>query len=355
MKVLFLTQGTEVMPASRFRVFQYLKYISANHFEFVVLPAVSSRIYFKFIYNSCRINKVIWFASLLFGRIKAIFQVHKYDVVYIQRETWPLFYPFVEVLISKRAKKIIFDMDDAIFNYQRKYNRIFRLFMPNDYLKYIFRKSSSVIVGNQFLYNYVSKFISNIYLIPTCIDLDEYSISSVNYDTKQTIIGWIGSPSTSIYLDVVKPVLKKLAAKRKFIFRVVGLKNYFIDGVEVQAKEWTKETEIKEVMSFTIGLMPLPDNAWTQGKSGTKILQYMAAGVPAIASPIGANCEMIQNGFNGFLASNEDEWFEKISLLLDDKYLYDKFSKAGRNSIVKKYTIDGWLGKWIDIISKDNY
>jgi len=144
------------------------------------------------------------------------------------------------------------------------------------------------------------------------------------------VIGWIGSPGTSIFLEPLKEVLLKLKE------RISDLHVQFIGadrslekpGFEVIG--WDSISESEQIGNFDIGIMPLPDTELSSGKCGYKILQYMAAGIPAVASPVGVNREFIHDGVNGFLASSSEEWSDRLSALLEDKDLRAKMGEAGR-------------------------
>lgn len=145
--------------------------------------------------------------------------------------------------------------------------------------------------------------------------------------------------------------MQRLAQQVDFIFIVIGVTEYALKGVKTRAAGWQRQTEIRDICSFDIGIMPLPDDEWTRGKSGTKILQYMAAGVPSIAADIGANKKIITDGVNGFLAGSEQEWFDKLILLISNVELRKKMGQNGRNSITDSYTISAWLNNWLSAIT----
>ncbi len=352
MKILFLTQGTDVMPASRFRIFQFLKYFSFADHSFTVMTAVTKDQYETFIGSHGIIAKIRWFFQLLRGRFRCLIHIRKYDVVVLQRETWPLLYPFMDVLITSLAKKCIFDMDDAIFSYRNDRSRWLRCFVPDDFPKFFLRRCNRVLVANEYLLEYARKHCQDVVIIPTCVDASEYPVDEKKYQSDGPVqIGWIGSPSTAVYLKIVEPVLQRLAQQVDFIFIVIGVTEYALKGVKTRAAGWQRQTEIRDICSFDIGIMPLPDDEWTRGKSGTKILQYMAAGVPSIAADIGANKKIITDGVNGFLAGSEQEWFDKLILLISNVELRKKMGQNGRNSITDSYTISAWLNNWLSAIT----
>lgn len=130
--------------------------------------------------------------------------------------------------------------------------------------------------------------------------------------------------------------LNTLRAWREFRLKVVGVDRFAVAGVEVESKRWSARSEVEDLKSFDVGVMPLPDDAWSRGKCGLKALQYM--GVPTVVSPVGVNTEIVDNGRNGFLASDAAEWVEKLSLLLSDEDLRARFAKEGRRTVEDRYS-----------------
>jgi glycosyltransferase involved in cell wall biosynthesis len=136
-----------------------------------------------------------------------------------------------------------------------------------------------------------------------------------------------------------------------FEFKIVGGAEYFAEGVHIVSKEWRLMDEVKDIQSFDIGVMPLCDDAWTRGKSGFKLLQYMVAGIPVVASRVGVNCEIVQDGQNGFLATDEDEWMKKLSLLMENPGLRKRFGMEGRKTVIQRYSVECNFEKWYDAIA----
>jgi glycosyltransferase involved in cell wall biosynthesis len=144
------------------------------------------------------------------------------------------------------------------------------------------------------------------------------------------------------------PVLEKLYERygSKICFRVIADRCWSHNSLPVQFIRWNRETELEDLSSIDIGIMPLPDDAWARGKCGFKGLQYMALGIPAVMSPVGVNCDIIRNGENGFLAGSPDEWFEKLCLLIDDPTLRTRLGAAGRKTVEDHYSFDAWKDRY---------
>jgi glycosyltransferase involved in cell wall biosynthesis len=157
-------------------------------------------------------------------------------------------------------------------------------------------------------------------------------------ETAVPVIGWTGSHSTVQHLDTLRGALQKLAKRDKFRLRVIGTPTYQLPGIDVEAMKWRSDTELDDLSVIDIGVMPLPDDAWSKGKCGLKALQFMALGIPTICSPVGVNTDIIQDDQNGFIAATEDEWVEKLSRLIRSAQLRDRLGQAGRETVEQKYS-----------------
>ena len=194
------------------------------------------------------------------------------------------------------------------------------------------------MAGNQYLADYAKKTNQNVTIVPTTIDTEKYQVVEKNSENDLITIGWSGSFSTVPHLDTIREVFQELAKKENFRLKVIGTSTYEIPGVNIEAMAWKSESEVEDLTSIDIGIMPLPDDEWSKGKCGLKALQYMALGIPTICSPVGVNATIIEDGVNGFLASGKDEWIRKIKQLMNSVELRRKFGQAGRKTVEEKYS-----------------
>jgi glycosyltransferase involved in cell wall biosynthesis len=272
-----------------------------------------------------------------------IFDVRKYDIVFLQRDLIIHVYPLLEKMMASLNPRLIFDFDDAIYlippgsseSPWRKW------LLDTKKIERIIKLARYTICGNNVLKKYAIQYSGNVTVIPTSLAPDEYEIKrDYSQREKEIVIGWIGSPFTTGYLKIVAGALKKISQRYNVIFRIVGGKEVIMPGVKIEEVPWKGGREAAEINNFDIGIMPLTDDEWSRGKCGFKLLQYMACGVPAIASPVGVNQEIIENGKSGFLASTEDEWVDKLSALIEDKELRKKFGQAGRKTLENRYSTE---------------
>ena len=210
-----------------------------------------------------------------------------------------------------------------------------------------------VIAGNSYLQNEARIFSDRVSVLPTPVDTEKYFPREQNSRRKEVTIGWLGSKSTVNYLKPLIPVFSELEAR----FPQVSLKlvsdNFpEMEGLRAVKKIWKKDEEIQDLQSFDIGIMPLPDDPWTKGKCGFKLLQYQAAGLPVICSPVGVNSEFVTEGINGYLATSPQEWVDKLSWLIASLELRVRMGKMGRENVVKKYSLKAIWPQFFRILKR---
>ncbi|HEY3390868.1 MAG TPA: glycosyltransferase family 4 protein [Prolixibacteraceae bacterium] len=334
--MLMLTDGNCDNASARIRALQYIPFFEAEGYHVTHIPRIPRR-------PSNLISKYTVFPILkrwyFLKMVLAIIFV-KWDIVFIQR-----------LFISKgllkslnnRSIPIVYDFDDAIYiNPKRPANRE----KTADMVRY----ANKVIVSTNYLNEFCLDCGQTPEIIPSPVETDR--IRPYEKPINQFLtIGWIGSPWTSGFLELIEKPLKRLAEKYSFRFLTVGARpDYKIMGVNHMAKEWVFEAENENIGQMDIGLMPLPDNDWTRMKGGYKLLQYMAAGIPCVASPVGINQSIIKPGENGFLASNDEEWYLVLERLITDPELRIKLGVNGRKDAVELYSREVCFEKLLTMI-----
>jgi len=333
MKVLFFVSGNKQTASSRIRVFQYLPYLESEGIDYSV-----------HIYNPCiritgdgkitaRIVMALTFIKIILFLTASFF----FKIVFIQK----LYLPKWSVwILSFLNKNIIYDFDDAI------YMRDDNCMLPSKYLKrfnYSISKASLVITtDNEENRNYAKQFCSNVLTITGPIDCEKYKSANTKQTGKVINIGWIGSGTTTKYLLLIKDALINLKQKYQedICFITIGADEDQLKGLPVINYPWNMATEVELLRKFDIGIMPLPDDNWSKGKGGYKLLQYMAMGIPSVASPVGINGQIIDNGHTGLLAYNSDDWIEKISVLIQNRLLMNNLGKKAREIALKNYSLE---------------
>jgi len=329
------------VASQRYRIEQWSSYLIAKYsisFSFITLCDKSFQ---KILYTESKnIRKILYFVWLYISVLFKVICLKKYDVLFLHRELSPIGLPIIEYIASLKKIPIIYDFDDAIF---LQYNSL--LFFLLTYLKctwktaFICKISKQVTVGNRYLQNYALKYNSNVAILPSTINTKYYRVKKHEVKEK-VIIGWTGSYSTSLrYLTGIEPIFRKLKENYNFEFVLISDRKINLE-IEYRFIKWSADTEIQDLLNLDIGIMPLPGDDWSQGKCGMKLLQYMGAGIPVVASPVGINKDIVIDGSNGFLASTDDEWVEKLSVLIKDFHLREAFGKNGREMVENKYSTE---------------
>ncbi len=255
----------------------------------------------------------------LFGRAA------EFDAVLLHKKCLNLFDAYC---LRKKARKIIYDFDDAVMykasRPESEHTSHMRLFSRT------VRLADCVIAGNEYLAAQARRFSSNVHIIPTGLAVDDYKTNAVKPNDGKVRLVWIGSTATLRYLEQLRPVLEEVG--RRFdhvVLRIICDSFFTLENMPVEECRWSLETQAADLATSNIGLAPLPDNRFTRGKCAYKILQYMAAGLPTIASPVEANRQYIEDSGAGLLAENADQWLENIDMLVSDARLRNKMAEAG--------------------------
>lgn len=313
--VLFLLEGRDT-PSSRLRVLNLFPHLDRKRFaaEAAVIP------------NS------VFSRPVLFRKAAAA------DIVVIQKK---LFH-FWELPFLRGKRCVIYDFDDMVMLPGRdkfkpekplqgpRYNRF----------KMTINKADAVIAGSDFLKSYAEGVQDRTTVIPTCVDTHAQGVKTAQEINEGLVLGWIGTRGNLHYLKALSPVFSNLARKHPGLTLKIVCDG-FIDppGVNVLKKQWKLEDESDDLLSFDVGLMPLRDDLWARGKCGFKLLQYMAAGLPSVASPVGVNKDIIQDGVNGFLAESTEEWEDRLDRLLGSAELRKRMGFAGRKVAEDRFDV----------------
>ncbi len=231
---------------------------------------------------------------------------------------------------------IVFDFDDAIFSRQTARGGSFESPTRQRRFARALRRADAFACGNAHLASFCGKRAKPVLIAPSAVPLDVPQ-AVIGEASGPARIGWIGAPHNLDELRTLAPALRRLARRLDFVLAVIGESSVTLDGIRVEHVPWTLATQEAEIARLDVGLMPLVDTPWTRGKCAYKLLQYMAAGVPAVASPVGMNREVISHASNGLLADAESDWLEALDELLRDPALARRLARAGRETVVERF------------------
>ena len=344
MKFLFLfPYPLDQAPSQRFRFEQYFDALLQSKHS-INTQSFWGDYYWKVLYGKGNTFQKAYGLLLGFGRrLKILPQVPAYDVIFIHRELTPLGPPVFEWVITKIfRKKVIFDFDDAIWlPNTSKSNTVAAWLKWHGKTASISRWAWKVSAGNEFLATYARKYNQQVIVNPTTIDTARHTAAAgAKSSVKQPlVIGWTGSHSTLPYLDFLWPVLEELHTKIPFHFRVIANQPPAVNYSWLSFVPWKKETEIEDLADLDIGVMPLTDDEWSRGKCGFKALQYMALGIPTVASAVGVNTTIIRHRENGLLCSSKQEWLSALETLLRNEKLRKRLGDEGMIAVREEYSI----------------
>jgi glycosyltransferase involved in cell wall biosynthesis len=330
-----------ISPSQRFRYEHYIGKTERDDISFLQKPFFTIETWRVLHKQKNYFKKITGIILGFLKRFLLLFNVYKFDYVFIHREAAPIGPPVFEWMIAKiLRKKIIYDFDDAIWiRAASEANPMIADIKCTWKVGKICSYSHIVSVGNEFLAKYARNYNHDVRIIPTVVNTEEKHASIKNQDDKPLTIGWTGTFTNLIHLEKIVPVIKKLKEKYEFTFLIIGNKNPDFKDIDYQYIEWNIHSEIDDLIKMNIGIMPLNNTESEMGKCAFKAIQYMSLGIPAVVSPVGANCNVVSNKINGFWADSDDQWYQKLEILITNNELRKEMGILARNSIVNNFSV----------------
>ena len=339
--------------SSRMRFYQYLPWLEAAGIEITPAPLFSD----AYVQGLQRNTKSPLEALRAYaGRVQALLASRKFDLLWIEKETLPWLPAWIEKMLLPRAVPYVLDYDDAVFHYYDEHsNPAVRALLAGKHPA-LMQGAALVVAGNAYLAEFARQAgAPNVEIVPTVIDLARYPVETCQRAASNAppCVGWIGQRATASFLAPYASLFQRLSAAGRARFAAIGIDAQAL-GLPMASIAWTEQTEVASIASFDIGVMPLLDGAFERGKCGYKLIQYMACGLPVVASPVGVNRQIVQHGVNGFLAETPAQWEQALQTLLADAGLRQRMGQAGRAKVEREYAIQVTAAKTIKWFQKIN-
>ncbi|MBI4847506.1 MAG: glycosyltransferase family 4 protein [Nitrospirae bacterium] len=337
MRVLLLTRFARLGSSSRYRHYQYLPYLQKQGFEFTVAPLLDDD-YIECIYSAQNASR-LYLLVRYWQRVWILLRARQYDLIWLEKEIFPLLPAWLERWWAQRRIRYVVDYDDATFHmYDLHPLRIVRLLLGNK-IDQVMRSAALVTAGNDYVADRARRAgASHVEVIPSVVDLVRYL---PNYPPTNEVftIGWIGSPVTTRHLLEIESALRNFCKDGNGRVVAIGASPVAMRQVPLKVELWSESTEVDQLRRFDVGIMPLPNSPWERGKSGLKLIQYMAVACPVIASPVGVNSDIVENGINGLVASDSGDWFSLLEFLKANRETSCKMGASGREKVERKYSL----------------
>lgn len=333
MRVLLLSRYARLGASSRLRSYQYLPLLRAEGIEVEASPLLRDN-YIRRLYAGGGVNWLEVVADYAY-RMRQLLAAGGFDLLWIEKELFPSLPASAERLLGAVGVPYVVDYDDAVFHvYEQSTNPLKRFLRRK--IDVVMRAAALVVCGNAYLARHATAAgARRVEVVPTAIDLDRYAVVE-RAAREGVVVGWIGTPNTVKYLDIVLPALRELAARRRVQLRVIGAE-LSVPGLDVECRPWSEDTEVRNLADLDIGIMPLTDTPVERGKCGYKLIQYMGCGLPVVASPVGVNRDIVAEGVSGYLAATPERWRCVLSDLCADADKRRRMGVAGRARVEQRY------------------
>ena len=335
-------QSPPACPSSRYTVYNLLSYMEKYSVKVDVHSFYSPNAYEEIRQGPKTIKKIFLIFMAYLRLAKEINTARQSDIVWIHRFAAPIGTGLIASILKFFGKPLVFGFDDAVFLNQQKGNYIRDWFGSWRSIKKLVTMSDYVFARNHSLGDYAQSKNPNVLVLPSAIDTALYAKKvshnrKIQSNKRSLILGWIGTPFSAPYIELVRSVIERLGREGPIELRLIGGDIPDIEGVTVRRIRWQQATEIDELCKADVGIATLPNDEWARGKSGLKVVQYMGCGLPVVASAVGSHLDLFESGKQGFLVHTETDWLNALRTLRDNEKLRTKMGKAGQQKAQIEY------------------
>lgn len=327
MRVLFFTEG--FTPATRFRVLQYLPHLARRGIQGTVRYFRDAAFPLGGVGGAARYPLA---ARDVARRLCDVLGASRYDAICFQRDLVPWNTDVLERLASRLNRRVVFDFDDAIYLSASGEGQRERK------IRNILRRTRIATVANRTLADFAARWAETV-VLPMAVDTDGLTVSRRNGGPVR--IGWIGTPTNYRFLGLIREALREVAAQPDVELVAMSGSRMIpeLEGIAVRMVPWSETGELELLSSLDVGLVPLAETPWTQGKFPIKLLQYMAAGAVPVCSPVGVISEVIADGVNGLVARDAEGWRQALIRLIEDPLLRRRLGDGARQTVEQRYSV----------------
>lgn len=344
-----------VAAGQRLKYEQYFEHWRENGYEITVSSFMDMPMW-RVVYKPG--NYLVKIFGTLRGhlrRMRDVFRVARYDVVYIHMWVTPLGTSFFERVVRALSKRLIYDIEDnLLLERSSEINPFIKILKGAGKTRFLIKTADHVITSSPVLNDHCIEINrkKSCTFISASLDMDRFVPLNRYSNERKVTIGWTGTFSSRIYLDLLRNVFLELKKRCEFRLRVIGNFQYELAGIDLEVIQWTKENEIEDLQALDIGVYPLSQDDWVLGKSGLKAIQYMALGLPTVATNVGTTPRIIRHRENGWLVRTDEEWVDGLEALVKDPGLRRKIGEAGRATILEHYSTNVIKSTYLSILNK---
>jgi glycosyltransferase involved in cell wall biosynthesis len=348
-QLLILSRYARLGASSRLRIYQFIAFLEQAGFQLTVEPLLDNK-YITNLYAGQRAR----LPDIVKTYLKRLFFINNstdFNLVWVEKELLPWLPAWFELGLLSNRTPLIVDYDDATFHQYDQHRFALIRWLLGNKIDAIMHRANLVIAGNTYLADRARQAgARRVEILPTVVDTASYSVATRKERAQEVTIGWIGSPATAHYLHLIAPALHEVVKTRNVRLLAVGANASQLESLPIETITWTEASEVDEIQQFDIGIMPLPDEPFARGKCGYKLIQCMACGKPVVASPIGANAEIVRDGIEGFWALSQADWVAVLTRLIDDTSLRISMGNAGRARVEAAYSLDTAAVRLVELL-----